>query len=84
MRARLTFSRCCGRAGGPCYAGFASATLAGMWETLLSVALLVGILGASAVLTELFVRKMYYRCKNCATLNAKRRSQCRKCGQALP
>jgi len=30
------------------------------------------------------VRKMYYRCKNCATLNAKRRSQCRQCGEKLP
>ncbi|OFW18057.1 MAG: hypothetical protein A3H27_14290 [Acidobacteria bacterium RIFCSPLOWO2_02_FULL_59_13] len=62
----------------------ASATLAGMWETVLNVAVLAGILGASAVLTELFARKMYYRCTKCATLNAKRRSQCRQCGEKLP
>lgn len=55
-----------------------------MGETLLNLALLVGILGASTLLTELFARKMYFRCEGCGTLNAKRRSQCRKCGQALP
>ena len=55
-----------------------------MSDTLLSLALLVGILGISAVLTELFARKMYYRCRQCATLNAKRRSQCRNCGEKLP
>ena len=54
-----------------------------MGETLLNWALLVGILGASALLTELFARKMYYRCKGCGTLNAKRRTQCRKCGQVV-
>ena len=55
-----------------------------MAEILLNVALLLGILGLSAVLTELFARKMYYRCRQCGTLNAKRRSQCRACGQPLP
>lgn len=54
-----------------------------MNETLLNIALFVGILGLSAVLTELFARKMYFRCTRCGTLNAKRRTQCRKCGQAL-
>ncbi|MBI4443186.1 MAG: hypothetical protein HY649_07405 [Acidobacteria bacterium] len=62
----------------------ASATLAGMWETVLHVAVLVAILGAAAVLTEWFTRRMYYRCSKCATLNARRRSQCRQCGQKLP
>ncbi|MBI2818681.1 MAG: hypothetical protein HYX73_01765 [Acidobacteria bacterium] len=55
-----------------------------MMETLLNLLVFVGIMGAAAVFTELFTRKMYYRCGNCATLNAKRRSQCRQCGQALP
>ena len=53
-------------------------------DTLLNLAVAVGILGLSAVLTGLFTRKMYYRCRQCGTLNAKRRTQCRACGQALP
>jgi len=53
-------------------------------ETLLNVLVLVGILGGAAVFTELFTRKMYYRCRNCATLNAKRRNQCRQCGHPVP
>ena len=55
-----------------------------MAETLLNLAVAVGILGLSAVLTGLFTRKMYYRCRQCGTLNAKRRTQCRACGQPLP
>ncbi len=55
-----------------------------MMDTLLNLLVLVGILGTAAVFTELFARKMYYRCRNCDTLNAKRRSQCRQCGQPLP
>jgi hypothetical protein len=55
-----------------------------MLDTLLSLAVLVGILGLSAVFTEWFARRMYYRCRKCATLNAKRRSQCRHCGEVLP
>ncbi|HWP83934.1 MAG TPA: hypothetical protein VNN17_01985 [Terriglobia bacterium] len=55
-----------------------------MMDTLLSVALLVGILGGAAVFTEWFTRRAYYRCRNCATLNAKRRSVCRQCGQPVP
>ena len=55
-----------------------------MWETALSVAVLVGILALSAVFTEWFARRMYYRCRKCATLNAKRRAQCRNCSEKLP
>ena len=55
-----------------------------MGETLLNAAVAVGILGGSFVLTQLFVKKMYFRCRKCATLNAKRRSQCRMCGEELP
>ena len=67
------------------YAHFGFAfSLQMMRETLVSLALVVGILGLSAVLTELFARKMYNRCPQCKTLNAKRRSQCRACGQPLP
>ena len=53
-------------------------------DTIFNLAVAVGILGLSAVLTGLFTRKMYYRCRQCGTLNAKRRIQCRACGQALP
>ena len=55
-----------------------------MGETILNAAVAVGILGGSYFLTELFVRKMYYRCRKCGTLNAKRRSQCRACSESLP
>ena len=55
-----------------------------MGETLLNVAVAAGILGGSFVLTNLFVRKMYYRCRKCGALNAKRRSQCRMCAESLP
>ena len=48
-------------------------------ETLLSVAVLVGILGLSAVITNWFARKMYVRCGQCGALNARRRTRCRVC-----
>lgn len=55
-----------------------------MGETLLNAAVAVGILGLALLLTEVFTRQMYYRCRQCGALNAKRRSQCRSCGEALP
>ena len=55
-----------------------------MKELLLNVVVFVGILGGAAVFTEWFTRRMYYRCRNCATINAKRRDQCRQCGGPLP
>jgi len=54
-----------------------------MGETLLGVALVIAVLGASALITHLFARAMYITCPNCRTLNARRRSHCRRCGQAL-
>ncbi len=54
-----------------------------MRETLLDIALVVGILGSSAVITQLFARTMYLTCWRCHTLNARRRIQCRKCGANL-
>jgi formate dehydrogenase maturation protein FdhE len=54
-----------------------------MHQTLLDIALAVGILGASAVITQLFARAMYLTCSRCQTLNARRRIQCRKCGATL-
>lgn len=55
-----------------------------MWDTLISVAMVIAILGLSAVFTEWFARSRYYRCRRCLTLNAKRRTRCRQCGEPLP
>lgn len=55
----------------------------GLTDTLLTIAVLGGILVLSAVLTNLFTRKMYYRCADCRNLNAKRRTHCRICGNPL-
>lgn len=52
-------------------------------DTLLTIAVLGGILILSAFLTSLFTRKMYYRCAQCRNLNAKRRTHCRICGNKL-
>lgn len=54
-----------------------------MKDTLLSIAVLVGILVLSAIITNWFAKAMYIRCGGCGTLNAKRREQCRACNQAL-
>ena len=54
-----------------------------MKDTLLSAVVFVGILGLSAVVTQLFARKMYNRCNQCGNLNAKRRSNCRICGEPI-
>ncbi|MDQ3907816.1 MAG: hypothetical protein M3268_05680 [Acidobacteriota bacterium] len=51
-----------------------------MKDTLVSVAVLVGILVASALITNWFARTMYNRCALCGTLNARRRDRCRSCG----
>jgi hypothetical protein len=55
-----------------------------MLDTLLSIVVLVVILGLSALFTEWFARRNYYRCRRCLTLNAKRRAACRQCGEPLP
>ena len=54
-----------------------------MKDTLLSLLVLVVILGVSAVITNWFARTMYNRCAECGTLNAKRRTQCRSCGNEI-
>jgi hypothetical protein len=51
-----------------------------MRETFLDLALVIAILGGSALITHLFARAMYIACPNCRTLNARRRMQCRACG----
>jgi len=54
-----------------------------MRDMLLQIALLITILGASAVLTHVFARAMYINCSQCGTLNARRRARCRNCGEEL-
>ena len=54
-----------------------------MKDTLLSILVLVGILLVSAVITNWFARTMYNRCAACGTLNAKRRTHCRSCGEEI-
>ncbi len=54
-----------------------------MWETVLNVLVVVAILGAAGVATQLFASAMYKRCPFCQTLNAKRRPHCRSCRESL-
>ena len=55
-----------------------------MSDTLLNVAIAIAILGVSGLITHIFARAMYITCPKCHTLNARRRSQCRNCGETLP
>ena len=50
--------------------------------TMLNAALLVGILGLSALATHWYARA-YITCRACGTLNARRRTHCRKCQAPL-
>ena len=52
-------------------------------ETLLNVGIAIAILGGSYAITHWFARAMYVRCGSCGTLNARRRTNCRACGQQL-
>jgi hypothetical protein len=52
-------------------------------DFLLNAAVLIGILGASALITGWFTRTMYIRCLKCGTLNARRRQECRSCNSTL-
>ena len=54
-----------------------------MRDALLSVAVLGGILVLSAFITNWFARKMYNRCAECGTLNARRRTHCRACNREI-
>lgn len=54
-----------------------------MSDTLVSLLVFVGILLASALITNWFARTMYNRCAACGTLNARRRAHCRSCGKQL-
>ncbi|MEE8348274.1 MAG: hypothetical protein V3R94_01800 [Acidobacteriota bacterium] len=54
-----------------------------MVQTVLGILLVIAILGSSAYITQLFATRMYHRCTQCGTLNARRRTRCRQCGQLL-
>jgi rRNA maturation endonuclease Nob1 len=54
-----------------------------MTDALLTIAVVVAVLVLPLIITNLFVRKMYYRCSGCGSLNAKRRTNCRVCGGDL-
>lgn len=54
-----------------------------MRDTLLAIAVLGGILVVSALITNWFARRMYNRCADCGTLNAKRRANCRACNMEI-
>jgi len=49
----------------------------------LNAAVLIAILGVSALITGWFTRTVYIRCAACGTLNARRRKECRSCSQDL-
>lgn len=55
----------------------------GFTDALLSIVVLGGILILSALLTNAFTKRMYYRCSECRNLNAKRRTHCRVCNTLL-
>jgi hypothetical protein len=52
-------------------------------DFLLNAAVLIGILGVSAFITNWFAHNMYIRCATCGTLNARRRRECRSCKTQL-
>lgn len=54
-----------------------------MGSTLIQIALAIAILGGAAVITQLFARAIYIMCAQCGTLNARRRTLCRNCGETL-
>ena len=53
-----------------------------MTDFLINAALLIGILGAAYFITNWYARA-YINCSSCKTMNVRRRTKCRKCGQAL-
>jgi hypothetical protein len=53
-----------------------------MKDFLLNAALLIGILGAAFFVTNWYA-SAYITCTQCRTMNARRRTHCRKCGAPL-
>ena len=52
-------------------------------DVLITIFVLGGILVISAIFTNAFTKRMYYKCRECRNLNAKRRTHCRICGTLL-
>ena len=50
-------------------------------EFVWNIALFILIVGGSALITQWFTRNVYRRCPKCHSLNAKRRTACRVCGE---
>lgn len=50
---------------------------------LLNAVIFIGILVISALITQKFAAWMYITCGHCGTLNARRRTACRRCGHSL-
>jgi hypothetical protein len=57
--------------------------MSGWGETILNGGLIVLILGGSYYLMTLYGRAMYNRCRECGTLNARRRTHCRVCSKEI-
>lgn len=57
------------------------------WETVLDLVILAGffllILGSGVVATNIYCKFAYNSCEECGSMNAKRRSHCRKCGAGI-
>lgn len=53
-----------------------------MRDFLINAALLIAILGTAYFLTNWYARA-YITCSGCRTMNVRRRTKCRKCGQPL-
>ena len=54
-----------------------------MLDVLILIGFFVLILGSGVVTTNFYCRLAYNQCPSCGSINAKRRSQCRKCQTAL-
>lgn len=52
-------------------------------DLLITILVIGGVLIVPFILTNAFTRWMYYKCGACGALNAKRRSECRLCGEEL-
>lgn len=54
-----------------------------MQDILWNVALVVFIAGSGIAFTQIYCKHAYAACPACKSLNARRRSECRKCGAPL-
>jgi hypothetical protein len=52
-------------------------------DTIVTVLVVGAVLILPFLITNVFVAKMYYKCSECRSLNARRRANCRICGHPL-